>query len=195
MSAKLNFSPISLFQFQTFKAENLLELLSIYDLCLLFHFPAYFCTVTVSCLVIGLSRLSFPLSEQTKNMHTLHTWVLLHDDFPYLTLPDQNEMHNFKPWERNLGEDCMKSYQKWAKNELQSAELRKKQRMMRQWRSRSQKINRNASKLKRSRVKLAIKIMRGTLQLSNLNFPPFLVHDYFIFKADFQSNQAAISVF
>ena len=44
------------------------------------------------------------------------------------------------------------------------------------------------------RVKLARKIMIGTLWLSNLNFPRFLVPGYCIFKANFQSNQVAIPV-
>ena len=35
----------------------------------------------------------------------------------------------------------------------------------------------------------------GTLKLSNLNFPRFLVPYYFNFKANFQSNQVAISGF
>ena len=45
------------------------------------------------------------------------------------------------------------------------------------------------------RVKLSRKIRIGSVQLSNLNFPLFLVPGYFIFKANFQSNQVVIPVF
>ena len=42
------------------------------------------------------------------------------------------------------------------------------------------------------RVKLARKILIG---MSNLNFPRFLVPGFFIFRANFQSNQVVIPIF
>ena len=46
-----------------------------------------------------------------------------------------------------------------------------------------------------ARVKLARKIRILTLTVTNLNFPRFLVSAWFIFKANFQSNQVAIPLF